>query len=380
MRDFMAFGEYDLGIREYAGEIRELGSRWLDRLLSDSAVDQSGGNVVCSPTGLWLALAAISCGALGDTAEELADLLGVAGPEAEPLVTAVARDLAATEALAVATGVWSASPVRDEFRGGLPDITFGELGDPAAIDAWIARATGGMIDRAPGVPSDDALLVLVNALALKARWAEPFDRDLTMDAPFRPRDGDSASVPMMFREVPAADVWTVGAHGGPVHIVELPCAGDHPALIRFALGPRGMAPAPVMSAAWAPRSIGNPITEEEVVLRLPRFGLRTSLPVHDHLPALGVTLALARHAAEFGALSPDPLYIDRVDQESLLRVDEEGVEATAVTEVRMELMGFTHHPSTLRLTFDRPFGCAVMDASGTVPLFAAYQATVPRLI
>ncbi len=376
----MAFGDCDLTIREYAGEIRELGSRWLDRLLSDPVVDQAGGNVVCSPTGLWLALAAISCGALGDTAEELADLLGVAGPEAEPLVTAVARDLAATEALAVATGIWSASPVRAGFRDGLPDIAFGPLGDRAAIDAWITRATEGMIDRAPGVPNDDALLVLINALALKARWAEPFERRATADAVFHPRTGAPGSVPMMSREVPVADVWTVGAHGGPVHVVELACAGENPALIRFALGPRDMAPAPVMSAAWAPRSIGNPIPENEVVLRLPRFGLRTSLAVHDHLRDLGVTLALDRDAAEFGALSSDPLYIDRVDQEALLRVDEEGVEATAVTEVTMALMSHTRPSSVLRLTFDRPFGCAVMDASGTVPLFAAYQAAVPRAI
>lgn len=374
----MAHGECGLTVREYAGEIRELGSRWLDRALSDPAVGTAGGNVVCSPTGLWLALAAISCGALGDTAEELADLLGVAGPEAEPLVNAVARDLAATDALAVATGIWSRAPLRETFRDGLPVIEFGDLADTAAIDAWIARATGGLISRMPADPGPLTRLILVNALALKARWAEPFNRHDTLARAFTPAQGTPEDVPTMFRKVSAGDVWTIGAYGGAVHVVELPCAGDDPALVRFAIGPEGMPPAPVMSAAWAPRSAGNSVPYDEVSLRLPRFALRTSLEVHDHLPMLGVELALSDGVAEFGALSPEPLYVDRVDQESLLRVDEEGVEAASVTEVRMDYMSWHPPAPTLDLNFDRPFACAVMDASGTVPLFTAYQATVPR--
>lgn len=375
----MAHGECGLTVREYAGEIRELGSRWLDRVLSDPAVERAGGDVVCSPAGLWLALAAISCGALGDTAEELADLLGVAGPEAEPLVNAVARDLASTDALAVATGIWSRATLRDSFRDGLPVIEFGELDDSAAIDAWVARATDGMIDRLPADSGPLTRLILVNVLALKARWAEPFNRHDTEDRAFTPAQGKPEDVPTMFREVSAGDVWTIGAYGGTVHVVELPCAGDHAALVRFALGPEGMPPAPVMSAAWAPRSAGNPVAVEEVTLRLPRFTLRTSLEVHDHLPMLGVELALADGAAEFGALSPDPLFVDRVDQESVLRVAEEGVEAASVTEVRMDYMSWHPPAPKLHLAFDRPFACSVMDASGTVPLFTAFQASVPRM-
>ncbi|NUU20961.1 MAG: hypothetical protein HOV68_05505, partial [Streptomycetaceae bacterium] len=198
----MPHGECELTVREYAGEIRELGSRWLDQVLSDPEVDLAQGDVVCSPAGLWLALAAIACGALGDTADELADLVGVAGPESEPLVTAVARDLCGTEALAVATGIWSSSPVRGGFRDGLPEIAFGGLGDPAAIDAWVNEATGGLIGRMPARPGPLTRLILISVLALKARWAEPFDRWATMDRAFRPARGDARGVPMMFRTVP----------------------------------------------------------------------------------------------------------------------------------------------------------------------------------
>ncbi|MGR7002877.1 serpin family protein [Yinghuangia aomiensis] len=78
------------------------------------------------------------------------------------------------------------------------------------------------------------------------------------------------------------------------------------------------------------------------------------------------------------ALADEPPCIEDVVQESLVKVDEEGVEAAAVTSVTMVRMSFSPTKKRiLNLAFDRPFACAVMDASGTVPLFAGYQAAVP---
>lgn len=374
----MPDGDTTMTVREYAGEIRELGSRWLDGVLSDPAVTSAAGNAVCSPAGLWLALAAVACGAEGETADELADLLGVAGPEAAPAVAAAAAELGATDALAVATGLWSATPLHDAFRESLPGIGFGPLTGRDAIDAWVADATGGLITRLPVDVTPSVRLLVANVLALKARWGTPFDPDFTRPRDFTPAAGTPAPVPMMHRTVAAGDAWTIGAHLGSVHVVELACAGERPALIRFALGPEGAPPAPVMSAAWAPRRAGTPLDCDEVALALPRFALRTTLDVAAHLPALGVHSALDAHAADFAALADEPLCIDDVVQESLVRVDEEGVEAAAVTSVTMVRMSFSPaRKRVLNLAFDRPFACAVMDASGTVPLFAAYQATVP---
>ncbi|MGW8987953.1 serpin family protein, partial [Streptomyces parvus] len=48
---------------------------------------------VCSPAGLWLALAAVAAGARGGTAAELRVLLGTADREAAPAGTEVAREL-----------------------------------------------------------------------------------------------------------------------------------------------------------------------------------------------------------------------------------------------------------------------------------------------
>ncbi|WP_406289825.1 serpin family protein [Embleya sp. NBC_00896] len=364
-------------LREHAGTVRELASRWLDSMLSDPVVVQAGGDVVCSPVGLWLALGAVATGAEGDTAEELADLIGVAWRESAPVVTAVARDLAGTDSLAVATGVWSRSPLHEGYRIALPDIGFGRLADRAGIDAWVARATGGLIEEISVDVDEWTRLVLVNALALKARWRDEFDAADTRDAWFHAADGTRVEVPMMRREVPAADVWTIAGRDGEVTVVELPCAGEDPARVRFALGPRGAPPASVITAAWAPRDTGVPYEGEDVEVRLPRFELRTRLEVVTHLIDLGLDLAL-HAAADFGGMSDEPVHIDQVVQQSLIRIAEEGVEAAAVTTI-MSWMSAGPEPEPRRsVSFDRPFACVVTDTSGYVPLFAAYQATAPE--
>jgi serpin B len=141
----------------HAPAIQALAARWL-RLLADDA----DGDFACSPAGLWLALAAIAAGARGETAEELRGLLGVAGSEAAPAVTDAVRALAATDALAVATGMWSAVPVEDGYRAALPDIGFGELDGSAGIHEWVRKATDGLIERAPAEPAPDTALMLVS--------------------------------------------------------------------------------------------------------------------------------------------------------------------------------------------------------------------------
>jgi serine protease inhibitor len=66
-------------------------------------------------------------------------------------------------------------------------------------------------------------------------------------------------------------------------------------------------------------------------------------------------------------------------QECVLKVAEEGVEAAAVTAIAMAPAGAALRPPRIHyVRFDRPFGVVVLDGSGSVPLFTAWQATAPR--
>jgi serine protease inhibitor len=356
----------------HSAAIRALAERWLP------AVAAPGRDVVVSPAGLWLALTAVAAGADGDTAAELRALLGTAGEDAGAAATGAARELAGTDALAVATGVWARTPVFGAFRDSLPDIGFGTL-DPAGIadiDAWVRDATGGLIPRLPARPRPGTLLLLVNVLYLKARWESVFDAARTAPRDFTDAAGRTHRVATMSRTLPPDDAWAVP--GRAASVVELRCAGERAAVVRCVLGEPGAEPAEVLPAAWAPREERAAFDVDEIRLRLPRLSLRTNTDVLPHLAALGVTRAVSG-GADFSLMAPEPLMIGQVVQEAVVKVAEEGVEAAAATAVMMMRSAAVVRERRVReIAFDRPFGLVVLDATGAVPLFTAWQAGAPR--
>ncbi|MFI1247885.1 serpin family protein [Streptomyces anulatus] len=360
------------------GAVQRLAERWIRDGMA--AGERRGGTgtgtgFVCSPAGLWLALAAVAAGARGATAAELRALLGTADQEAAPAVTALARELAGTGALGVATRVWSRVPVLTTFQEALPDVRFDPM-DPAAADAWVREATGGLVERLPLEITDETLLALVNVLALKARWEKPFEAWRTHDLPFTDAAGTVTPVPTMGKDVPLADAWTAGG----VYVVELRCAtepgGGPGARVRLVLGEPGAGAGRVLPAGWAPRAAGVPLETDRVTIGLPRLTLRTRVPVTGQLASLGVRLALT-DAADFSGLSLEPLAVSDVVQEAVLKIAEEGVEAAAVTVVAMRAGSAPRPQRVHHIAFDRPFGVVVLAGTEDTPLFTAWQAEAP---
>lgn len=351
--------------------VQRLGERWIRELTRSG-----GGSFVCSPAGLWLALAAVAAGARKETADELRAALGVAEREAAVAVTAAAQELAATDALGVATRVWSRVPVYQECQEALPDVRFGPM-DTDGIDAWVQQATGGLIERLPLVIDDEMLLVLVNVLALKARWEVPFERELTEELPFTDAAGVSRGVPTMHGSPAPWQAWRAGG----AFVVELRCragqGGRTPARVRLVLGRPGEGAADVLPAAWAPAAARASLDADALTIAVPRFTLRTNVRVTDQLAALGIRVATTA-AADFSGISPEPLMLSEVVQETVVKVAEEGVEAAAVTVLAAAAGAAPEPPRrVLHLAFDRPFGVVVLDGSGELPLFTGWQEETP---
>ena len=83
--------------------------------------------------------------------------------------------------------------------------------------------------------------------------------------------------------------------------------------------------------------LGELLAVDEWVVRVnwsvPKFDLHDSLKLNDALQALGVTDAFDKNKADFAPLTEQPAYVESVNQAARVKIDEEGVEAAAYTEV-----------------------------------------------
>ncbi|NUK04485.1 serine protease [Streptomyces lunaelactis] len=341
--------------------------RFAERLLHTLARDDE--DLVCSPAGLWQGLAVMAAGARAETADELRELLGVAGPVAAEAV----RELAVRREPALAAAVWSRKPMREDFRARLPHVGFGGLDDAAAIDAWVHGATSGLVERLPLAPDPDTSFLLVSAFGVREAWATPFEDEDTEYRPFTDARGNRDRVPMMTRKVPAAGAWAVGG----TRVVELGCV--RPELsVRIVLGEPGETAARVLAAAWAPATERTPLGAgaDGVRIDVPRLSLRACLSLTEALAELGLEWSTTE-LADFSRMSEEPVVLRAVLQEALIEVSEAGFEAASVTQL-MDWLGSPalDSPGTLRISFDRPFGMVLL-AGEELPLVTAWQAGIP---
>jgi serpin B len=104
-----------------------------------------------------------------------------------------------------------------------------------------------------------------------------------------------------------------------------------------------------------------------VTLTLPRFRLEYNRKLATDLTALGMGIAFDESRADLSRIadvSPERLYITRVDQKTFVEVNEEGTEAAAATSVGV---GVTSAPQVFTMRVDRPFVFAIRERlSGTV--------------
>ncbi len=117
---------------------------------------------------------------------------------------------------------------------------------------------------------------------------------------------------------------------------------------------------------------------------LPRFAVSyTSVPnLNGPLIALGMGRAFRRDAADFNAMfqPPRPIhpYISEVAHKAVMRVDEKGTAAAAVTSVgvaQLGAVGVAANPFTM--VVDRPFFCAIHEDTTGAVLFMG-QITDPQ--
>lgn len=346
------------------------------------------GNTVISPSSLAMALAMLTEGARGETLKALETMLGAAGEERRDAIAALRGALLAHDGdPAAATGKelpdrpiihlanqvvvddgYQPSPafldaLVDVFDAGVQATDLGSDAGMDVLSAWIKHHTGGLIKKTAIEPDPDLRLVLQDVILLAARWQLPFNPGSTAPRPFTLPDGSEVEADAMA----GMEQWAYAEVDG-WRAIRLPYVEALHADVL--LPPDGIDPAEASADLLARVSSALDAAAPAVVaLSMPRLDVGPEkLDLLDILPAIGAPV-LCQDGPDLSGIGPGDLCVSQAVQQAVLKVDEEGTVAAAVTEIGV---GESSAPMPEHeLHFDRPYLFTITHTGTGWPLFLA---------
>lgn len=282
-------------------------------------------------------------------------------------------DSTTTQILEESNDVWLRSDLPPEpsyldtlarfYGAGVHQAAFGTAPEQVrqAINHQVSQDTHALIPEI--LPKDsisrDTVAVLTNALYFKARWPQKLS---SARASFHALDGSSAladmlttraqlayyagdgfvSVAMPYARTTELELMLIVPDAGAYQDVRSKLSGDALASI-------------VLERARTP-----------VVLTLPKFDVKSTVPATDTFKALGMRIPFDPDGARFPKLVPEAgpnVYVSSVLHQATVAIDEMGTEASAATAIVTALTGSfeVEPPDPLIITVDRPFLFAIRD-------------------
>ena len=359
------------------------------------------GNAILSPASVWEALAMTHAGARGETAAEIAAVLGMPDDREAIATAAAALRKALAEAkgesikLEIANRLWvqKGKQIEAPFTAileaqyaaaaGIVDFAARPEDARSEINAWVGEHTAKKIPELLKSGSITAMtrLVLTNAIYMKAPWATPFEKSATRPAAFILAAGDPATVPFM-NSSGRMTAGRVGSGDSTATVCEIPYDGGQ--LVMVLVVPEKAAGLPAvlagMNADWRTTwNAGEPrVRQRTVILSLPKWTARKPLGLNAALKSLGMKQAFVPGEADLSGMDGTRgLFVSAVVHEGFVEVSEEGTEAAAATAVVVATRSAIIPDEPLELKADRPFAWAVVERATGAVLFAG-TVTDPR--
>lgn len=349
--------------------------------------DRRTPNFLYSPVSLWLCLHTLADLSGGDSRAQLLEALGQPDDAArQAQLDAVFRSLYWEEDASVcvpATAVWLdegtglsdallerlAAAHSSTFRGAMGGAAY-----DAALQAWLNEQTRGLLkDSVSDLRfSAENGLALSSTLYLKCGWSKSFDKDATAPDVFYTASGEVTTDFMhargygaVYRGAGFSAAASELLDGGRV-VFLLPDAGERPE----ELLDREEACRILFSGGdWDGAQRGM------VKFSMPKVDFRTDLPLQDALASMGITDIFDPQRAQFSPelTSDTPLSLSALRQYARLIMNEDGVEAAAIT-MTFDIASPLRPGEEFDFTLNRPFLFAVMSEKN-IPLFIGTYCT-----
>ena len=231
-----------------------------------------------------------------------------------------------------------------------------------AIGAWVNEQTGGLLQEETENIRTEAmtLLQMYTTLYFKARWKDTFYPEATEKRIFRAADGDMECDFMHAQR-------TGGYRKGEGYTAAVLPFAANGGYMTLCLPDEDVALAELLSRETLVSELRE-MTQYGSIIHwaLPRFDVKADTPLNDLMKELGVTAAFDSRMSDFRPLTETPAFLSSVRQAARVKVDEEGVEAAAFTE--MAVCTSSLPVGEVEMTLDRPFIFVIYDAN-SLPLF-----------
>lgn len=370
---YNAYDEYYSAVMELrSGGIPE-GTRFA---LSDFAAKstplalagQEGKNAAYSPVSLWTALAMLVPCAQGDSQAQLLSALGVAGQrELTDQVGRLWKGLYTNDgvsSLILSNSVWlndaqqgdyvqaTLDSLGRDYFAGVYTTPMGTPGADQAITDWISKETNGLIggDGPVVETKPETLALLASSLYYKAAWMEPFEASQTQAGDFTTAAGDTVSADFMHASLTGNFLKRDGYQAAALETQ----LGE----MFFVLPEEGTAPEELLKDPNFLSSLSSGAADVQygtVEWSVPKFDLSANLDLTDTLKALGVTDLLEADKADLSGLTTLGAYLSQAQQMAQVSVDEEGVEAAAVTTLAIDKNTAEFPEPLFVMNLNRPF-------------------------
>lgn len=386
--DWEAQSAYYEALRQFRGEglPGEEGERltaFAGRSVPLALAGHEGENAVYSPLSLWSALAMLAQCAEGESRQQLLDALGADSVESlQESVSQVWKGLYTDDgasSLLLANSIWLNSNLEgsyvqetldalaQKYFSGAYAVPMGSGEADQAVTDWVKEQTHGLIGGgAPVVRTQaDTLALLASSLYYRAGWTDEFLPERTQEDVFTGAAGRESRVDFMHRSQRANFLRREGYQAAQL--------GTRLGEMVFVLPDKGVSPESLLQdpAFLAGLDIGRSEDSHygEVQWSVPKFDVDSTLGLLDCLRGMGITGVLDPEKADLSALTTLDAYLSDARQLARVKVDEEGVEAAAVTMLMIETTSAMPEPDpeVCVMDLDRPF-LFVIRSEG-VPLF-----------
>ena len=349
------------------------------------ALAQKPRNVVLSPYSIGTAMAMTLIGARGETASEMARVLGlqfsaekIDGANAD-LLTSLNGASTASFQMRVANALVipkRGGAISEDYSADLRHNYAAKVFRDATVTTvnnWVKENTAGKIDSILNQLDPMTALVLIDAIYFKAPWQSPFNAAATHSEAYHLINGEILVPTMVVR----GDFALAERPG--YHAIRLPYVGDRLAMVIIL---------PDIGVVDTVRRLdGDELQYLLAALRtsvhrvdvsLPRFHASFLVSLAGPFAEMGMHRAFDIRTADFSGVTGKSqsriLAIDRIAHRAVIDVAEQGTEATAATGTSV-ILSSAKSIETFRV--DRPFVFAVVDQETGVVLFEG-QIVDPR--